>query len=90
MNRQNGAPAKSTRAAIDQLLHARTQVAEQLARQLDTWQQAKQTAAAARPTLTGKRCTPGWTASELRGAGLNRPPRRATWQDRDTAATATQ
>ena len=88
MTSQNAGTATSTRAAIRQLLHGRTQVAEKLAGQLDKWQQAKQAVAAAQTKADEEAATArtvyqqaldaGWTAAELAGAGLKppAPPRK--------------
>ena len=101
MTSQNAGTAKSTRAAIKQLLHDRTQVAEKLAGQLDKWQQAKQAVAAAQAKADEEAATArtvyqqaldaGWTAAELTSAGLKPPaPPRKRGANTDTAATAAQ
>ncbi len=88
MTSQNGGSAKSTRAAIKELLQSRTQILEKLAAQLDKWEQAKAAVAAAQTkadeeaatarTIYQEAMDAGWTAAELASAGLMppAPPRR--------------
>lgn len=87
MTGQNG-PAKSSRAAIKELLEGRTKILEKLAGQLEKWEQAKAAVAtaqskaddeaAAARTIYQEAMDAGWTAAELAGAGLKppAPPRR--------------
>lgn len=88
MTSQNGGSAKSTRAAIKELLRGRTQILEKLAAQLDKWEQAKTAVATAQSKADDEAATArtiyqqaidaGWTAAELASAGLKppAPPRR--------------
>jgi hypothetical protein len=88
MTTQNGAAKTSRKAAIRELLHDRTQIAEKLAGQLDKYEAAKeavvttervaaQEAAMAREVYK-EALAAGWTATELATAGLKppAPPRK--------------
>ena len=101
MTSQNGGSAKSTRAAIKELLRGRTQIAEKLAGQLDTWEQAKGAVTAAKAkadeeaatarTIYQEALDAGWTAAELTGAGLKPPaPPRRRGANADTATATAQ
>ena len=72
MTSQNGGTAKSTRAAIRQLLHGRTQVAEKLAGQLDKWQQAKQAVTAAQTKADEEAATARTIYQQALDAGWGR------------------
>ena len=88
MAAQTGTGNASKKAAIRELLHGRTQIAEKLASQIDKYAAAKDAVtvaeqvavdeAAKARTVYQEAIDAGWTATELTNAGLKppAPPRK--------------